>query len=528
MPLLASAALLALTGTAYAQSTADLEYRALRLKKKQETAVEVTGRFEAEGYTSNNMDLRVLDTSSDQAIQDSDDRSTFAFGGAAIEVGVKPQDETRFVAALSHRGKWGDDAIGQVNAFGSAFYFTNLFGEYRSGDTVLVRVGREYWELGGIGGAKDYVLADVVDQVRVRFDFGDAAHVSLVPIQVLGNASRDDRANFVSFVGGAAPEYEDLYNFDGDRMVRRHGALLSLDAVEDLDVRAYAFYTDIGARGTGADITYEGRLGNFADNDWVANYGLRASYDASGFVPYVTVDLSQGIDRKELVARDVDNNGVAFSVGLRLRPDDDDGQNDDKGGPMADLTVFHASGPSYAADGLMTSHGYTSMKARQVGGLIADRFMGWHPTAYSGTHGVADVPHTIDRRSGTQFVHAAFGWRTEGGLSVMGSWWTLKDSGATDLKVADLDSIDPPFGYSRREFAAEERLGKLLGHEANLFVGYRVAKGLQVTGNGGVFLPGEFYSIPVTRVAGGFEGANTSLGGDSPAWAAGVGTRMSF
>ena len=84
-------------------------------------------------------------------------------------------------------------------------------------------------------------------------------------------------ANFVNFTAGGEAEWEDLYNFDGDRMVRRHGAMFVLDAVE-ADVRAYGFYTDIGARGTGADITHEARL--IADNDWVANYGVRASYTA--------------------------------------------------------------------------------------------------------------------------------------------------------------------------------------------------------------------------------------------------------
>ena len=140
---------------------------------------------------------------------------------------------------------------------------------------------------------------------------------------------------------------------------------------------------------------------------------------------------------------------------------------------------------------------------------------------------MADTPHTIDRRAGLRFAHAAFGWRVEG-LSAIGSFWTFQDTGETALAMDRLDTIDPPFGYSRREFAAEERLGKALGHEANLDIFYRLSKALRLQAGGAVFLPGAYYDIPVARVAGGYEGARTSLGGQTPAWAASVGTQMSF
>jgi hypothetical protein len=126
-----------------------------------------------------------------------------------------------------------------------------------------------------------------------------------------------------------------------------------------------------------------------------------------------------------------------------------------------------------------------------------------------------------------RFAHAAFGWRVEG-FNVMGSWWTFQDTGATELDIDNLQSIDAPFGYSRREFAAQERLAKTIGHEADLTVGYRLSKALRISAGGAVLLPGAYYEIPVARVAGGYEGARTSLGGDAMAWAASVGTQLSF
>ena len=65
---------------------------------------------------------------------------------------------------------------------------------------------------------------------------------------------------------------------------------------------------------------------------------------------------------------------------------------------------FDSTGPAYAADGQQFSHGYTGMKARQVGGLVANRFMGWHPTAYLSSFGVEDTPQQTDRKSGTRVI----------------------------------------------------------------------------------------------------------------------------
>ncbi|MEC8422513.1 MAG: hypothetical protein VX000_01985, partial [Myxococcota bacterium] len=133
----------------------------------------------------------------------------------------------------------------------------------------------------------------------------------------------------------------------------------------------------------------------------------------------------------------------------------------------------------------------------------------------------------IDRRAGMRFAHASFGWRIDG-FSAVGSWWMFQDSGSTELDIDSLQNIDAPFGYSRREFAAEERLGRTLGQEVDLLLGYRLSKALRISAGGAVLLPGGFYELPVARVAGGYEGARTSLGGDAMAWAASLGTQLSF
>lgn len=523
MTILASGVVLAFAGVAHAQSTQDLEYRELRLKDKQTEKVQASGRFETQGFAFDNLDFNALDASSDQAVLDTDDRGAFVFTGAGMDLSIKADDKTRFVAAFSHRGLWGDDNLGRISPTGSLLYVTNLYVEHKLAKGVKVRAGREFYQIGGLGGAADFVMADVLDQARIIIALGDVGHLDLVPISVVGSGGRTDRANFAGFVGGGSAEVEDKFNFEGDRMVRRHGGVLVLDGIAELDLRAYGFYTDIGARGSGANITYEGLHGNFADNDWVANFGARASYALGTATPYATFDLSQGIDRKELVARDVDNNGWAASLGVRVRP-----EKAGDPGLTADVVAWQASGAAYAEDGLQTSHGYTSMKGQQVGGMLANRFLGWHPSAYTGGYGVADTPHTIDRRSGTRFVQAAAGWRLGNGTWARASWWTFQDTGSTQLNLKEIDNIDPAFGYSRREFAAQERLGKALGHEANVEVGHKLSKSLRAWAAGGVLLPGDYYKVDVARVAGGYEGAKTALGGQDMAWAASLGTRLDF
>ncbi len=509
----------ALAQSTTTQTAADLEYRQSEMDR-QKDKLEVRGGFETEWHEYDNLDLREIDETSDQSILDSDDRNSFAFTGFFVDLGLKVDDKTRFVASASHRGLWGNDQIGNVNAYGGLLYFTALYVDWAPGglgsSPVRFRVGREYFQIGGLGGARDYVLADVLDQARVSVKLGSAGTLELLPMTVVGSSSQNDNANFVQFMGANTTQ---TFGFRGDHMTRRSGGLLVLDGLaEGLDLRAYGFYTDVGALGSGSDISYNGSLGNFADNDWVANFGLRGSYAIGGGVvtPFASFDLSRGVDRKELVAQDIDCNGMALMGGLTV----DTGGEDD--GLHGEASYFMAQGAAYTDDGLAFSHGYVSMKAQQTGGTITNRLMGWHPSAYVGMFGISDDVHDIDRKAGTQVIHGNLGYTFGFGLDVTASYWTFKDTGLSQLDQGNLDAIDPPYGYSREVFAAQERIGKSLGQEINLDVGQTLSKHLRVYANGAVFLPGDFYSVDISRIAG------TQLGGNAMAWGLNAGTRVRF
>jgi hypothetical protein len=299
--------------------------------------------------------------------------------------------------------------------------------------------------------------------------------------------------------------------------------VLRLDGIPgQLDALAYGFYSDIGGRGTGSDISYDGQLGNFVDNDWILNYGIRATAAFGPIRPFAHFDGSSGIDRKELVAQDVDTNGFAYGGGIVL--DARDRLQNDGIGLWGQLSYFDAFGPAYSENGLQYSHGYVGMKGQQAGGMLLNRFMGWHPTAYLGRNGVSSTPQNLERISGTRVIHADFGLELPVGLTVWAGWWLMADSGLTFLNVSDLDSITPPFGYSRSQFLAERRLGQTLANEFDLTLGWAFGEHVDFTATGAFVSPGAFYRTEIDRVAG------TALGSATPVspWAVSAAARVEF
>ncbi len=498
---------------------ADVQVAPTTLVPEVDRPLQTRAEFETEWYEYNNLDFRPLDESTDQAVLDSDDRGGFAFSGASLELAYAASSQVGFLFAASHRGLWGNDQIGTVNAFGGWVYINALALDLATStgvSPVRFRVGRQFFAPGGLGGAPEFVFADVIDGIRADVPLGKVGTLSVLPVTVVATSTDHDGADFVSYIA-ADPDVE--FGFEGDTMTRRHGAVLALDKIPGpVDGTVYGFYTDIGAGGTGSDISYDGLLGNVSDNDWVANSGARALGTFGPVGVFAQIDLSRGIDRKEAVARDVDCNGVAWGAGVNLKVGPEEAP------VSAHVGVFDALGAAYANDGLLYSHGYVGLKGEQAGGLLFDRFLGLHPSAYSGSGGVEDTPQEQDRKSGTRVVEATAGWDSEVGLTVEAGWWWLTDRGITDLNLSSLDTLTPPYGYAREELAAEERLGSSLGHELNGSVGWRFGEPVTLFAQGGAIVGTSFYGTEIARVAG------TALGSSSPAmpWTLSVGLKAAL
>ena len=508
-----------------AEKQLDIEYR---IPETAPTEKKVTTKYqiESEWVEGNNIDFRYRDESSDQAVLDSDDRFNFAFTGVRMDLAYAFDPKVTFGVSASYRGLWGQDQIGLASRFGGFLYLNELDLAWAPGgkvpkvgeeiDTVVIRVGRFTHNLGGIGKAPDFVLADVLDGVRIQFPLGPL-DIDLTPMTVLSGVPADLNINFLSFIGQTTPS---PYNFRGNIMTRRSGVVVAADRVSDVvKARAYAFYTDIGASGSGADISYNGELGNFIDNDWVMNYGLRANATFGPALVWAELAGSGGIDRKELVASDVNSNGLAWGAGLQLATGDPAEDDTEIG---VDAMYWEAQGPAYLDNGLMYSHGYVSMKGRQVGGLITDRTMGWHPSAYVGMWGVENTVHNVDRRSGTRVISVRPSLKLANGFEAYVGYYYLGDTAFSALDLADLPGITPPYGYAREEFAAQARVGKTLGQEIDVGASFTATKQVTVYVRGGVLLPGAFYATTINRVAG------NQLGGDATAWLGTGGLRAEF
>ncbi|MEZ4239592.1 MAG: hypothetical protein R3F59_26235 [Myxococcota bacterium] len=510
-------------GTAFAVGRADQEYRAPTSRPRRRSTSPARSGIEVHEF--DNLDFRKLDESSDQAILDSDDRGGFAFTGASLALAYTVDPQVRVFFEAGHRGLWGDDQIGSVNSFGGFLYIPSMYAELWTspdpGKGARFQIGRQFFQIGGLGGARDYVLADVLDMVRVDVALGDVGRLAHPAEPVLGVGNLAE-VNFVSLLG---QQYAETFDFRGDTLTRRFGGVLALDTLPiPVDATAYLFYTDVGARGTGSDISYDGALGNFSDNDWVLNAGVRASASlADGLVrPYAHVDLSRGIDRKEVIVEDVDCNGLAYGLGVRI--DGDSMLEQGLPGISAEVSFFDAFGPAYAKNGQQYSHGYVGMKGQQAGGQLLNRFMGWHPTAYLGRNGVSDHPQNMERIAGTRVIHADVGFELPLGFEGGIGWWLMQDNGITFLAFSDLDNINPPFGYSRAEYSAQRRLGQTLANEIDGELGWEFGEHVDIYAGAATVLPGSFYATTIDRVAG------TALGSNAPvnAWAVYAGSQVVF
>jgi hypothetical protein len=502
-------------------SAQDFEDRMTEFEESDET-LQIEARFGSEWFEFNNLDFRELDESSDQAILDSDDRGSFAYTGIGLDLSYEVDDRTELVLATSYRGLWGNDQIGGTNMYGSWIYFTDLYLKLAlaaGDDKPSMTLGRQSFRLGGLGGARDYIIHDTIDMIRLDMPLG-ALNFVLIPVNVVGMSQDNDGLNFLAM---AATSNIQLYNFRGDRLTRRHGAVVEFDP-GPVETRLYGFYSDLGALGSGSDITYNGLIGNFADNDWIGNYGVRGAVDLGKVTPFVHLDGSTGIDRKELVAIDVDTTGLAWGAGVKVDTADND---DDPRQSVPRLEVeaqyFDATGPGYAEFGLQFSHGYVGMKGKHAG-IIFSRALGFHPTAYLGTFGVSDTPHEQDRKSAARVIHAGAEARVTKTLHVGGDWWMLHSKGVTFVDFSKLNTLNTPFGYARAEFAAQKRIGEALGQEVNLRAGVTARDKLMFWLIYGRVFGGSYYDIEVDRVAGTALGEK---GGPTPwAWSSSVGLKF--
>lgn len=474
----------------------------------------------------NNLDFRALEESSNLSVFDTDDRLTYGANQARVGVEYFPVDSIEFDVGLGHNGLWGGDSLRNLNNTNTLFVDTLHF-EWTPVDTdafsLTTRVGRQYFEIGGagyFGGAKrDYFFWDVVDGVTIDADFGAAGRLRILGVDTVGLQYRPDEVDFVTRQETGSADL----NFRGDSTTYRYGGIYELvdpSFFEGFEARAFGFYADIGGgeRGetTGSDLCYGGSLCNVPDNDYNWMAGTRIGYfygdrrDDLRFGAYGEYARSGGIDRKdERVGReDILATGNAYGVGLsgfaRLS-----GLTLDAGAQF-----FRADGGSYSGgNGQQFNYGFVGFKGAHIGGVGIDDNAGWHPTPYIGSAaGVEDDPQEQRRKSGTQVIHAGFGVGFINTFKLSLGWWNLQDTNSTNLDPSEFEEVaeDLPFGYGQADIFAQERLGRTLGNEFDLGLTYLASDILSIFVQGGVFLPGNYYEVVISR------GGGTAFGSEDP------------
>ena len=487
----------------------------LDLKIKAYTAV----------YLTENTDFRELDESTDRAVIDSDDRHLFGHSDIGATIHYEPHSQVTLDTQLRYNVMWREDQLGRSEGASGRLGVYTLSMDYTPADKVRFRLGRQAFKIGGV--PTDYMLAGTLDALTASADFGAAGRLRILAIDFFG--------------GNGLPEtgyryYRDgrqtTYNLRGETNTLRTGLIYEYDEQASkripLDFRAYYFYATIGGgpiEESGSDITFGGALGNYRDADYQHLAGGRfgytgqfASLKARVFGEYAR---SMGVDRKNPNDRDVKTDGNAYGGGLVLETAKQNSAT--RFALMADW--YHFDGAKHASDGLEFERGFVGFKGARIGGNTVGRFMAWRPASHVDAAGVIHAPHDQARVSGTEFVHAGLHLKHRA-FKLNLDWWLLKDTSMTFLDLSRLESLPRvPFGHTKPEFAAQERLGNDLGQALDLGVTFEANEVLSIIGGLGVFLPGDYYAIAVDRVAG---DQNTSLGGTAKFIAGWLGAQVGF
>ncbi|MCX7632502.1 MAG: hypothetical protein N2Z22_04120 [Turneriella sp.] len=474
--------------------------------------------FIAEGAGYNNTDLRRLDESTIATIQNTDDKMTFAFSRFYVNWFFPLTDDLYFRVDVFKNGFWGHDQLGGSSSNNNSastpigadpFNFGELHVHYvifkNERHDLSLKIGRQFFEIGGE--LYDYFLKDFLDAVTFHYASSYLGGFRILAFDAFQmGADPTLHANYVRFF---SHDNQRVRFFDGDVNVLRAGFVWDSRNILNwkgpltgdlLQNKIYAFGARYGAvsRG-GSDRSNLGASGNFADNDYNLMFGTRLLFNLyrKRFVLKTFADaaMSMGIDRRLPTAanesQDVNTNGYAAGGGgsleiPRILPALDLDFN---------LDGLYVTGGRYNANGIQTSHGFTSFKGSRLGGIIMSKFYGVRPTSYTGAGGASDFPLDYERKAPTAFAHFGAGTTLWQKLRFGLDYWLAIDTSYSEF-YANARAAGTTGSITSIVLRAQDRLGKILGHEINVGADLAVNRYWTLYVRAGVFIPGPFYSTP--------------------------------
>ncbi|MDH5719174.1 MAG: hypothetical protein OEZ13_01000 [Spirochaetia bacterium] len=450
--------------------------------------------FIAEGGLFNNADLRKLNETDNLTVENTDDKITTAISRFFVSAYFRVTKRLDFKIDLYKNGYWGSDQLSGSSSNNSfltsgsdpflfAELYTRAFLINKTDSTLSMKIGRQFFEIGSL--TRDYVLRDYLDAVTFQYYNKNIGGLKVLAVDFYKmGSSVSDTLNYTRYFSSDDKKVD---FFDADVNSLRTGAVYeSKDLTAwgqnktgpyKLQTKLYGFYARYGAlSGTGADITEEGNYGNYADNDYAAVFGNRWIFNGENILFFIEGAVSTGLDRKMNSADgkniDITADGYALNGGLVFFSNF---------GMSISLDAFYASGPVYDEYGREENRGFVSFKGNHIGGLLFSKFLGAHPSDITEVDGFGKDSFGYERKSGTlaarlscvfDFKQVYFGL----------DMWYFQDTGKSAVEDAPTNSQK-----------AQERFGKALGVETDLFFEFTFENHLSLYAAGGIFAPSYFY-----------------------------------
>lgn len=463
------------------------------------------------GYRFSNGDLRRTDDSSFLTVDYTDDELMLAYMNVGFAFEATILDYIDFSIEMNKPGFWGNDSLSTATKE-NVVYTRLLNFDVNAGKAIFgweanelsVVVGRQDFEFCEDSSFSEFVFDDTIDAIKLHCYFPSI----YVGVDALVDFySMNSPAEPVYSISAAQHDYT-VENFNGDVNIIRFAFVPKFfyqaeedDALFQLeDARVYYLFADIGATGEGDldsggyEMTGIGTSGNFADNDWVMIFGLSSYTKLSFLSAYLEAAYSIGKDRKAVGLPDVDISGLLAQLSVI-------GNFGFAGFDWleAGLNGLYVTGAQTDQYGNYLNYGFVSFKGNKVGGFLFETYYGNYPSAIVNYDGIDYEAIESSRRAATiafggsvamnMLDFSTFSKGDKGMNAKFEGWWYF-DNNTTSMDTNLSLTADK---YNQR------RYGKFMGIEIDADISY-VFRGsaLEVGVQGGLFIPMQFFFIPVT------------------------------
>ena len=463
-----------------------------------------------------NGDLRKTDNTSRATVENTDDEIFIANTEIGASVDVQILDYIKLNCEIYRPSFWGNDSL-QTGTTTLNLFIRLLSFELDINQTLLksplfdlnLKIGRqEYGVFNPDFEQKTYIYGDVIDGITAKFFLKG---IGVGVDAMVDFFSLNSPTTTIYSLLSPRQNYTVAY-FNGDVNIFKLGVMpyyrmeLQNSLIQMVEARPFFLFARLGAVGNGsynqggAEQSALGFQGNFADNDWVMNFGLTAYAEASFFNVSGEFAYAIGIDRKSSSKPDVNISGLL----AHLQAEVDFGWLSMVSPLKLDwlklgFNLMFASGAATDTNGNYINYGYVSFKGNKIGGMLFTTYYGSYPSAIVNYDGIIYEPIEASRRAGTAAISFDLGVedfdfttmaKGTQGLTAGLEGWFYWDTSSTSYNSNVTQST---YVYDQRRF------GKFMGVEMDGKIEYSFSDGVFDVGiEAGFFVPYQYFLYPVS------------------------------